>query len=378
MIYLDNAATSRFKPQAVIDCINFDLRHSANSGRSGHSDAIETGLKIESCRQYLKSVLGADDSYEVIFTKNCTEALNLAIFGRVCGGERILTTTNEHNSVLRPLFELERRGVITLDVLDTKGKKADMTLLKEAARDKDILVLGGACNVTGATLDLSEAAKIAKDNNAILIADGAQSVPILDTDMSAYGIDFLACPGHKGLHGTQGTGFLIARKDLPLKPLLYGGTGTFSSNVYQPPQAPDGLEAGTLFAGGIAALHMGAKWSFEHLNTTRKNFAQLSQMALYNLKTMGCTLYSDETVTGVIAFNVGNADSSYIADLLSENGVAVRSGLHCAPLVHKALSTSEQGAVRISLGVETTAKDILCFSNIMESIVRKVRGNSEK
>jgi len=227
-----------------------------------------------------------------------------------------------------------------------------------------------ACNVTGATADLYEAGRIARQNNAVLLVDGAQSVPILPLEMKEYGINMLACPGHKGLHGVQGTGFLIADKEIKLTPLLYGGTGTSSSSVYQPDQMPDGFEAGTLFAGGIAALHQGAKWSFEQIEATRKNISKLTQTALYSLKSIGCTVYTDEYATGVVAFNLGTRDSGYIADLLSENGIAVRSGLHCAPLVHRSLGTTEQGAVRISLGTETTPKDILYFLNTMERIAR--------
>ena len=373
MLYLDNAATSRFKPQGVIDAINYDLRNSANSGRSGHSDAISAGIRIENCRYYLKSALGADDGYQVVFTKNCTEALNLAIFGAIKGGERVLTTSNEHNSVLRPLYELERQHRINLTVHNTHGKKIDMSIFAEQAKQADIIVVGGACNVTGYTADLQEIGKIAKLNNAMLIVDGAQSVPIISTNMKEYAIDMLACPGHKGLHGVQGTGFLIFRDDISLSPMLHGGTGSFSSSVYQPIQAPDAYEAGTLFAGGIAALYEGAKWSFNHAEAARNNYAQLTKTALYNLKSMDCTLYTDEMTTGVIAFNVGNADSAYIAELLNEYGIAVRSGLHCAPLVHKALGTENQGAVRASIGVETTLKDITYFSKAIEKIKRKLK-----
>lgn len=372
MLYLDNAATSRFKPQSVIDCINYDLRHSANSGRSGHDDAITAGMKIENCRRYLKTALHAEDDYEIIFTKNCTEALNLAIFGLIKGGETVVTTDNEHNSVLRPLFELQRRGLIDLRVLSTRGKKVNIDELRLFAAGANMLVLGGACNVTGSTLDIEAAGQIANDNGAIFILDGAQSVPVINTDVSGYGIDAVACPGHKGLHGVQGTGFLLIRNGLFPNPLLYGGTGTYSSSVEQPLQFPDGYEAGTMFAGGIAALHLGARWSFEHTESTRKNFAQLSQSALYNLKKLDCTLYSDETTTGVIAFNYKDVDSTYIAELLDSYGIAVRSGLHCTPLVHKALGTLNQGAVRISLGVETTAKDILYFSKTMEKIIKSL------
>lgn len=372
MLYLDNAATSRFKPQGVTDAINYDLTHSANSGRSGHSDAVNAGIRIENCRYYLKSALGASEGYDVIFTKNCTEALNLAILGYLKGGERVVTTSNEHNSVLRPLFELESRGKIDLNVIDTKGKKLDLAMLAKEAPSADVIVLGGACNVTGATVDLKEAGRIAKSNGAILIVDGAQSVPLIETNMSEYGIDMLACPGHKGLHGVQGTGFLIFRSDLKLRPLLYGGTGTFSSNVYQPTQSPESYEAGTLFAGGISALYEGAKWSFNNADASRKNISNLTDYLLYNLKSANCKLYTSENVTGVVAFNIGDADSSYVAEQLDEYGIAVRSGLHCAPLVHRGLGTLDQGAVRVSLGVETTVKDVIYFSKIIEKIRRKL------
>ncbi len=373
MIYFDNAATSRFKPQAVIDAINYDLRHSANSGRSGHRDAVNAGIRIEECRSFLKRQLGADDGYETVFTKNCTEALNLAIRGSIKGGEHVLTTTNEHNSVLRPLYELERQKLITLDVFDTHGKKIDLKEFGDHAKNADIIVVGGACNVTGVTADLYKIGRIAKRSNAMFIVDGAQSVPAISTDILGCGIDMLACPGHKGLHGVQGTGFLIFKKSLSPKPLLVGGTGTFSSSVYQPPQIPDGLEAGTQFAGGIYALSEGAKWSFTHIAETRKNYSILTQTALYNLKTLDCTLYSDETATGVIAFNVGDTDSSFIAEQLDDFGIAVRSGLHCAPLVHKALGTQDQGAVRISFGVESTMKDLTYFCKCLEKIIRKLK-----
>jgi len=371
MVYLDNAATSRFKPKCVFDALFSDLRNSANSGRSGHNDAMRAALKIESCRKYLKSALGADDGYDVIFTKNCTEALNLAIFSAVKEGSRVLTTTNEHNSVLRPLYELKRRGSIALDVLDTGGKAVDLRQVKERAAHADLIVMGGACNVTGYTVDMEELGKIARENNCILIVDGAQSVPVIDMNMSEFGVKMLACPGHKGLHGIQGTGFLIADKSIPLTPLLYGGTGTFSGSEFQPLDAPDSFEAGTLFSGGIAALEAGARWTFDNLETERKNLSNLSENALYGLKRLGCTLYSEETKVGVIAFNYKDADSTFIAEKLNEYNIAVRAGLHCAPLVHRALKTSAQGAVRISLGVETTYKDITYFLSSLEKIISK-------
>ena len=372
-VYLDNAATSRFKPAGVFKAINDDLKRSANSGRSGHRDALAAEMKIEDCRRYLLSAFGAEEGYDLIFTKSCTEALNLALFGYIKGGERALTTANEHNAVLRPLFELERRGQISLDVLEQERDGAiSVQKLKERSRGADIVVVGGACNVTGTAIDVAEVAKAVKDSGGKLLLDGAQCAPLANIDLARDDIDMLACPAHKGLHGVCGLGFLIKKSDIPLRPLVYGGTGTYSSSVYQPSDAPEGYEAGTLFAGGIAALHEGAKWSFDHLSATRKKFDELTKTLLYNLKTIGCTVYSANNAAGIVAFNVKDADSMYVADLLDEEGVAVRAGLHCAPLVHRHFGTTGQGMVRASLGVETTPADILYLSNALLKIMARL------
>ncbi|MBO4554527.1 MAG: aminotransferase class V-fold PLP-dependent enzyme [Clostridia bacterium] len=373
MIYFDNAATSRFKPKTVLDALNFDILHSANSGRSGHDDAIEKSIRIESCRNLLLKVLKGENTHDLIFTKNCTEALNLAIFGMIKGGERIVTCDNEHNSVLRPLFHLANEGKIKLTVIRAKEDgKIDLVALNSFAEQTDIFVLGGACNVTGATLDLYEVGKIAKENKVKLIVDGAQSVPYCDLNLDEYNISALACSGHKGLHGIQGTGFLAKRKDLTLKPLLYGGTGTRSQELLQGFESPDSYEAGTLFSGGIAALEEGAKWSYEKLDFIKNNIDRLSKNIICNLKSIGATIYTNETKCGVVSFNLKDLDSAYVVDILNENGIAVRAGLHCAPLVHKRLGTLTQGAVRVSVGCDNTDKDVLTLSKVLEQIVRKI------
>lgn len=374
MIYLDNAATSRFKPKCVLDALIFDVTHSANSGRAGHDEAIDKSIRIQKCREYLLSVFGASDEYSLIFTKNCTEALNLAIFGIVKGGERVLTGVNEHNSVLRPLYKLKQEGKISLEIVKTNPLgHIDVKDVEKLATNADILVFGGACNVNGAICDIQSIADYCKNNGKILILDGAQSVPLIPLTLKSSGISMLACPGHKGLHGVQGTGFLIVRKDIKLSPLLYGGTGTFSSDVTPIVEMPDSFEAGTLFSGGIDALRQGAKWSFDNVDKNRKYIDRITKNILHGLYDIGATLYTRDTQTGVVCFNLANADSGYIADKLNEYGICVRGGLHCAPLVHREQGTSFQGAVRASVGCETKEGEIAYFLSVVERLMKGLK-----
>lgn len=374
MIYLDNAATSRFKPKCVLDALIFDVTHSANSGRAGHDEAIDKSIRIQKCREYLLSVFGASDEYSLIFTKNCTEALNLAIFGIVKGGERVLTGVNEHNSVLRPLYQLKQEGKISLEIVKTNPLgRIDVKDVEKFATNADILVFGGACNVNGAICDIQSIADYCKNNGKILILDGAQSVPLIPLTLKSSGISMLACPGHKGLHGVQGTGFLIVRKDIKLSPLLYGGTGTFSSDVTPIVEMPDSFEAGTLFSGGIDALRQGAKWSFDNVDKNRKYIDRITKNILHGLHDIGATLYTRDTQTGVVCFNLANADSGYIADKLNEYGICVRGGLHCAPLVHREQGTSFQGAVRASVGCETKEGEIAYFLSVVERLMKGLK-----
>lgn len=374
MIYLDNAATSRFKPKCVLDALIFDVTHSANSGRAGHDEAIDKSIRIQKCREYLLSVFGASDEYSLIFTKNCTEALNLAIFGIVKGGERVLTGVNEHNSVLRPLYKLKQKGKISLEIVKTNPLgRIDVKDVEKFATNADILVFGGACNVNGAICDIQSIADYCKNNGKILILDGAQSVPLIPLTLKSSGISMLACPGHKGLHGVQGTGFLVVRKDIKLSPLLYGGTGTFSSDVTPVVEMPDSFEAGTLFSGGIDALRQGAKWSFDNVDKNRKYIDRITKNILHGLHDIGATLYTRDTQTGVVCFNLANADSGYIADKLNEYGICVRGGLHCAPLVHREQGTSFQGAVRASVGCETKEGEIAYFLSVVERLMKGLK-----
>lgn len=319
-------------------------------------------------------MFGASDEYSLIFTKNCTEALNLAIFGIVKGGERVLTGVNEHNSVLRPLYKLKQEGKISLEIIKTNPLgRIDVKDVEKFATNADILVFGGACNVNGAICDIQSIADYCKNNGKILILDGAQSVPLIPLTLKSSGISMLACPGHKGLHGVQGTGFLVVRKDIKLSPLLYGGTGTFSSDVTPIVEMPDSFEAGTLFSGGIDALRQGAKWSFDNVDKNRKYIDRITKNILHGLHDIGATLYTRDTQTGVVCFNLANADSGYISDKLNEYGICVRGGLHCAPLVHREQGTSFQGAVRASVGCETKEGEIAYFLSVVERLAKGLK-----
>ena len=370
MIYLDNAATSAFKPKGVFEALNYDLSHSANSGRSGHRYALDAAMKIEDCRRFFLSAMNApEEEYCVAFTKNCTEALNLGIFGFLRAGMRVVTTAYDHNSVLRPLFELEKRKKIELMVIrpDESGRILP-SHLDSALQNADFCAVSLASNVTGARIDLASLSASAQKYGVVTLLDGAQAVPLVKPDFKKHMPDMLALPGHKGLHGPQGTGLLIFRKDLKLQPLLMGGTGTASDSTYQPLEPPEALEAGTLFSGGIAALHAGAKWSFEHRERNGAVIKRLAEELIDYLKGLGAELYTDDPTLGVVSFNLRGKDSSFVANALAEKDIAVRGGLHCAPLAHTALGTLSRGAVRASIGADNTEKDIYLFVAALEKL----------
>lgn len=364
MVYLDNAATSHFKPKCVYDAIVGDLKHSANSGRSGHRLALERALVIEQSRNYF---LNKFDGDHLVFTKNCTEALNLAIFGYVRQGMRVVTTENEHNSVLRPLYALASRGIINLAVLPLKDGYLPFESLKSACEGADLLVVSLVSNVLGTVFDLSVLDGITSGKTKILV-DGAQGVPIIDLNMKKHHVDMLAIPAHKGLHGMQGVGALIFDEGVHLTPLIYGGTGTESFSPVQPTTIPEGFESGTQFSGGISAMREGAKWTYNRLDDYRMTIKLLATECAEQLRLLGVKVYNKEFDSGIVTFNIDDKDSQHVATLLDGEGIAVRSGIHCAPLVHRHLGTEVQGAVRASFGVDSTQKDLLKLLYSVEKI----------
>lgn len=376
MIYFDTAATSRFKPAGALKAFWKAQKHIANSGRSGHEDAVMLSEGIERTRSFLLSALGGEKKHELAFTKNCTEALNLAILGACAEGCEVITTVFEHNSVLRPLYKLKKDNKIILHIVnpDKSGKINPEHIERLINGNTGLLAVNYVSNVTGTAIDLTAVGRIAQKYNLRLLLDGAQGVPHLPLNLNEMGITFLACAGHKGLHGMQGTGFLAFDKSIKIKPLIFGGTGTNSDSVYQPTSYPESLESGTLNAPAIIALGEAAKWTYDNLEKINLKTERLTAKLLYGIKNIRqAEVYTpDGCHNGVIAFNLGRLTSSELGDTLNfDYGIGVRTGLHCAPLAHNYLGTLERGAVRVSVGWHNTDREADYLLNAINAIARR-------
>ncbi|MFA5449321.1 MAG: aminotransferase class V-fold PLP-dependent enzyme [Clostridia bacterium] len=364
--YLDNAATSRYKPRAVIRAVNKHLKHSANPGRGGHRDSISAGLTLELAREQIRRLVGEG---EVILTKSCTEALNIAIFGIEPKGE-VITSVFEHNSVLRPLYHLSEKKQIRLKFVKPFS---NIITAKEVSKliteDTSLIVLGEMSNVTGALHEVAEIGMLAREKSIVTIIDAAQSLGHTSSDYT--NMDIIAASGHKGLHSPQGTGFLFFRENIKLQPLIYGGTGTKSKMTKQPLEPPEAFESGTVNTLGFAGLAAGIEWSLAHQKKINAKIHTLSRLLIENLrKVNGVALYTDN-YNGVVSFNLKNMPSTEVASKLdADYGIAVRSGLHCAPLAHRHLGTISQGTVRASVGYNNTASDIYKLVNAIDIIAK--------
>ena len=364
MIYLDNAATSRFKPRRMFDEIFKHLSYSANPGRGGHNDSIDTAIKIYDTRRLLKSLLNCDDRYELIFTQNCTEACNLAIIGYLLNFKDqhcdVIFTSNEHNSVARPLFHL--KNFLDLDLIeitpDKNGIISPLDVANAITPDTKLICVNHISNVTGNMTDINQIGKTAKKHNVPFLVDTAQSLGHVSVNVVDNNIDVLVAAGHKGLHGSQGTGFLIFNTERNLYPIRFGGTGTHSESLYQPTVPPEAYESGTINSAGIIGLGASAEWTHQNLAKISLNTRYLTGELLYGLKQIkNVKLYSSQT-TGVVSFNYKDMPSTDIGDYLNDRDIAVRCGLHCAPLIHKQLGTLDCGTVRVSVGYNNNINDV--------------------
>ena len=364
MIYLDNAATTLRKPPQVIDAVARAMGSFGNSARGTHEGALTASRTIYNTRCKLAALFGCPRPDHVVFTANSTEALNIAIHGLVRAGDHVLSTDLEHNSVLRPLYRLRDERGVALDFVpaDRQGRidYADLeSLLRPETR---AIVCTHASNLTGDAVDLARVGELAHAHGVLLVVDASQSAGVLPIDMEQMHIDVLCFTGHKSLMGPQGTGGLCVREGVDINPWKVGGTGVQTYLHEQPEQMPTRLEAGTLNGHGIAGLNA----ALDFLQETGVEAIHAHEMALLRRfvagveKIPGVALYGDfdHERTAVAALNIGDMGSGEVSDILSEDyGIATRPGAHCAPRLHEALGTEEQGAVRFSFGWYNTEEE---------------------
>ena len=374
-IYFDNAATSDPKPPSVVKAVTDALtRCNANPGRSGHRAAIEAGRIVLDARQQLQSILGAEDATGVIFTLNCTDALNLAIKGSLNYGDHVITTLLEHNSVLRPLNELARRGRISLTMLPPRddGFIAPEDVRRAIRADTRLIAVTHASNVTGAIQPVAAIGQIAWEHGVRYLIDGAQALGAMPVNVQALSCDLYAFPGHKSLLGPQGTGGLYIRPGIELYTLREGGTGSSSDSMFQPEELPERYESGTVNLPGVAGLGAGCAFVASRLAQILSHERELTAALYEGLSKMdGVTLYSpaeEAARAGIVSFNLGDLSSSQTADALARADVAVRGGLHCAPGAHRFLGTLRRGAVRASVGHANTFEEVDQFLRTLREV----------
>lgn len=366
MIYLDNAATTLHKPPQVEQAMLDALRTAGNPGRGAHEPTLHASRLVYAARCAAAKLLNAPDPSCIAFTANATQALNTALGGLFRPGDHIITTVCEHNSVLRPLYRLRENGMsLSFTTADEKGRLQYDQWEGFLRPETRALVVTGASNVTGNGTDLARAAEFAHRHGLLLIADAAQTAGELPLNVQALGIDVLCFTGHKALLGPQGTGGLYVRPGLSVRPLVVGGSGVHSFDEQHPAQMPTALEAGTLNVPGLAGLCAGVEWILaQGVETLARREQALTVLFYERIRDLpNVKIYGDPEMTPrapIVSLNIGDEDSARIADILwEEYGICVRAGAHCAPLMHKALGTAEQGTVRFSFSHFNTEAEVL-------------------
>ncbi len=380
-IYLDNAATSYPKPEQVYQAVNHALREvGASPGRGGHRRSLEAGRIMFLAREAVARLFSIPDSSRIIFTHNATGALNLALHGTLLAGDHVITTSMEHNSLLRPLHALRREGVEVTVVAAGPDGIVDPEQIRRALRPSTrMLAVGHVSNVCGSIQPIAEIAAICRAAGALFLVDAAQSAGYIDLDVVSTGIDLLAAPGHKGLLGPPGTGLLYVAPAVALRPTVEGGTGTSSTSEEQPLTMPDGFEAGTHNLPGIAGLKAGVEFILERgIAAIRRHEQSLIMEAEQLLRRIpGVTIYGPKDPglrASVLSFNLAGIDASLLAAQLDHDfDIAVRAGLHCAPQAHRTLGTLPEGTLRISPGWFSTREEIAFFSEAVIQCVSKIR-----
>lgn len=364
MIYLDHAATSRPKPTGVARAVADAMEGWGNSGRGAHAEALTAARSIYALREALADLFGCPRPERVCFTPNSTAALNIAISGLFGPGDHVISTDWEHNSVLRPLYRLRQRGgAVDFLPADQEGRLDYDDLNALLRPNTKAIVCTHASNLTGDVMDLGRMAAFARAHSLLLVVDASQTAGALPIHMAEMGIDVLCFTGHKSLLGPQGTGGICVGEGVDIRPLLVGGSGVQSFSETHPAEYPTRLEAGTLNGHGLAGLLA----SVEYLRAQGPETIHRRELALARRfyegvqKRPGIRVYGDWSAKDrapIVALNIEGYDSAELADELSQRfSIATRPGAHCAPRLHRALGTEEQGIVRFSWGWCTTAEE---------------------
>lgn len=379
MIYLDNAATTLKKPPCVIEAVCAAMNSMGNASRGAHGGSLHASRMVYETREKLAKLFGCPRPDHVIFTQNSTESLNLAIRGAIPAGSHVITTDLEHNSVLRPLYLMEAEQGVKLSFVaaDQNGavKVEDFESLIQD--DTSAIVCTHASNLTGNRIDVEAVGAIAKRHNLLFIVDASQSAGAMEIDMERMSIDILCFTGHKGLMGPQGTGGLCVREGVQIRPLKVGGSGIKTYSKTHPVEMPTALEAGTLNSHGIAGLSAALDYLFEVGVDAIEEKENALMRRFYDgvVNIPGVKIYGDFTAEkrgAIVTLNIGDYDSGAVSDELSEvYDIATRAGAHCAPRMHEALGTVDQGAVRFSFSWFNTEEEV-------DAAIRAVREMAEE
>ena len=370
MIYLDHAATGGEKPAAVQNAVIAAMQTCANPGRSGHARSIAVGERVLACRKLLSDLFGGYGFERVVFTKNCTEALNIAILGTLQTGDHAIASCLEHNSVLRPLEYLRKTRGVQYDVVPlTEGRISPEAVAARVRPETRLCCITAASNVTGEAPDLG-AIHACLPERVLLLTDGAQAAGHLALNMRRVGADFLTIAGHKGMFAIQGAGALLFSERACPQPVLFGGTGSESYSLDMPPFYPDLLESGTLSYPAVCSLFEGALLVKSNRAAYARRLAALTTEAIVRIDAAGgYSVLSAPNASGVVSFTHARLPSETVAALLSERfRIAVRGGLHCAPLAHKALGTFPDGAVRASFSPMQGMREVRALADALRAI----------